>query len=79
MKNQTLETAIISGITVETLCENEDGSTTVTVDLSDTFKDWYMFTYGLKKWDEDHFQRWFLNTLDHYLGTHEKNNDSRWK
>ena len=64
------------GITVETLCENEDGSNTVTVDLTDEFKEWFIFMEGLEEWSEDHFQKWFLKTLEEYLERNEKNDDS---
>jgi len=56
------------GITVKTLRENADGSVDVNVDLTEQFKDWFMYMHGLHTWDEEAFQAWFLKSLDDFIG-----------
>lgn len=53
---------------MKTLCQNDDGSTDVTVDLDDSFKRWFMYMHNLYEWDEKYFEQWFLNTLGDYIG-----------
>jgi hypothetical protein len=50
------------------LRENEDGSVDVNVDLTEQFKDWFMYMHGLHTWDEEAFQAWFLKSLDDFIG-----------
>jgi hypothetical protein len=56
------------GITVKTLRKNDDGSVDVNVELTEQFKEWFMYMHGLNNWNEDYFQQWFLKSLGDYIG-----------
>jgi hypothetical protein len=56
------------GIAVKSYKKNEDGSVDMQVDLTEKFKNWFMYMQGLEEWNEEHFKKWFLKTLGDYIG-----------
>jgi len=56
------------GISVKSYRENEDGSVDMQVDLTEKFKNWFMYMHRLEEWDEKYFEKWFLKTLGDYIG-----------
>jgi hypothetical protein len=56
------------GIAVKSYKKNEDGSVDMQVDLTDKFKNWFMYMHRLEVWDEEYFNKWFLKTLGDYIG-----------
>tara|TARA_R110002020_G_scaffold88000_5_gene216475 strand:- start:68 stop:286 length:219 start_codon:yes stop_codon:yes gene_type:complete len=56
------------GITVKSYKTNTDGSVDMQVDLTDKFKNWFMYMHRLEEWNEKYFNKWFLKTLGDYIG-----------
>jgi len=56
------------GISVKSYRENEDGSVDMQVDLTEKFKNWFMYMHRLEEWDEKYFEKWLLKTLGDYIG-----------
>ena len=56
------------GIAVKSYKKNEDGSVDMQVDLTEKFKNWFMYMHSLEEWDEKHFKTWMLKTLGDYIG-----------
>ena len=56
------------GISVKSYRENEDGSVDMQVDLTEKFKNWFMYMQRLEEWDEKYFEKWLLKTLGDYIG-----------
>ena len=56
------------GITVKSYKTNADGSVDMKVDLTEKFKNWFMYIQNLEKWNEEHFNKWFLKTIGDYIG-----------
>tara|TARA_R110000744_G_scaffold244019_2_gene360904 strand:+ start:377 stop:595 length:219 start_codon:yes stop_codon:yes gene_type:complete len=56
------------GIKVKSYKENKDGSVDMQVDLTEKFKSWFMYMERLEKWNEEHFNKWFLKTIGDYIG-----------
>ena len=43
--------------------ENDDGTMSVRLDVSDEFIEWFLETEGLEEWDDDYFQDWFIEAI----------------
>ena len=56
------------GIKVKSYKTNADGSVDMKVDLTDKFKNWFMYMHRLEEWNEKYFNKWFLKTLGDYIG-----------
>jgi len=54
-------------ITVSEVVENEDGSATLSLQLSDEFKSWFKEEQGLKRWSHKRFEKWFHKKLSERL------------
>ena len=50
-------------IAISKITENEDGSATINLELSDEFKDWFKKEQGLKRWSHKRFEKWFHKNL----------------
>jgi len=44
--------------------DQPDGSTIVEIDISDEFTEWYVKEFELEEWDNEHFNKWFIDCLE---------------
>ena len=56
---------------VNEITENEDGTATVKVEVTDDFKEWFKKEQGLKRWSEKRFGKWFSERLKNRLKDQE--------
>mgnify|MGYP003110309913 CR=1 FL=1 len=49
--------------------ENEDGSGTVNVEMSEEFMNWFKEQQGLKRWSNKRFHKFFTQTFQKYLNS----------
>ncbi len=56
---------------VNEIIENEDGTATVKVEVTDDFKEWFKKEQGLKRWSEKRFEKWFSERLRNHVAEQE--------
>ena len=56
---------------VNEIIENEDGTATVKVEVTDDFKEWFKKEQGLKRWSEKRFEKWFSERLRNQIKNQE--------
>ena len=47
--------------------ENDDGTGTVNIEMSQEFMNWFKDREGLKRWSDKRFQRFFTTNLQKFL------------
>lgn len=52
-------------IKVVDIIDNEDGTSSVTFEADDEFKDWFKKKYNLKKWSQKRFNEFLQDAIDH--------------
>lgn len=57
----------IHNITVIDVVDNDDGTATINLDISDEFIDWFKKKEGLKRWSQKRFEKFFIRALTIYL------------
>ena len=58
--------------------ENDDGTTSLTFEMTPHFQEWFCFFHGIEEWDQKIFEKWVLKTLGEYVGAaNETSDDSR--
>ena len=50
-------------IQISEVIENDDGTSTLKMNVSDEFKDWFKKEQNLKRWSEKRFTKWFTESL----------------
>lgn len=45
------------------IVENEDGTATVNLDISDEFQAWFKKSQDLQRWSPKRFEKWFVEAL----------------
>jgi hypothetical protein len=53
-------------IQISEVVENEDGTSTIMMHLTDEFKDWFKKEHNLKRWSEKRFAKWFVESLENH-------------
>ena len=56
---------------VNEITENEDGTATVKVEVTDDFKEWFKKEQGLQRWSEKRFEKWFSERLRNQIKNQE--------
>ena len=56
---------------VNEIIENEDGTATVKVEVTDDFKEWFKKEQGLQRWSEKRFEKWFSERLRNQIKNQE--------
>ena len=56
---------------VNEIIENEDGTATVKVEVTDDFKEWFKKEQGLQRWSEKRFEKWFSERLRNHVADQE--------
>ena len=56
---------------VNEITENEDGTATVKVEVTDDFKEWFKKEQGLQRWSEKRFEKWFSERLRNQIKSQE--------
>ena len=51
-------------LSVREVVDNDDGSSTCTVALSEEFIEWFKKKEGLKRWSDKRFQKFFAHMLE---------------
>ena len=49
--------------------ENEDGTATINVEMSQEFMDWFKKREGLKRWSDKRFNKFFTKNLQKFLNS----------
>jgi len=64
-------------IKVKRIKENEDGSTSLTFDMTPQFQELFCFFHGIEEWDQKVFQEWVVKTIGEYVEReNETSNDN---
>ena len=51
------------------LIDLPDGSTVLSIEVSEAFKEWFTQNQGLNEWSTPHFEDWIEHALDFYIAT----------
>ena len=49
--------------------ENEDGTATINVEMSEEFMKWFKEREGLKRWSDNRFNKFFTKNLQKFLNS----------